>query len=300
MSEVVHHIVKSGETLSAIARHYATTVEAIAQANRRIENIHLIHPGEIVHVPLVVAVPPTPTPEPTAGVIARVDYTGAPRKNGLTTPGDLKGFWKGDFGRFAATFDSYPGAQLFDGYTRHFHNALKRGPGIEVAGFFNKQYPAVSVRWTMHLEEGWSFGSTKFGGKLGGLTLGENTRGGAGASEEGGSVRLNWREDGFLRTYVYHADQPSAYGDADLIDAQIAVGRDVELGLDVHVADGRVVTWMDGKQVHDSGKGRFRWGAGVGVSGLSNSVRFGGGSNEFGPANACYSRFLGAKVTQHG
>ena len=304
MSEVVHHVVEPGESLSGIARRYGSSVEAIARANRRIADIDLIHPGEIVHVPAVAAVPeapaPAPQPTPTPVEIARVDYTGAPRKNGITAPADLRPYWAGQYSRFSSTFDTWPDVQMFDGYTRHLHRALRRGPGIEVNGFFTEQYPAVRLRWKLHLEAGWSFGSARFGGKLGGLLLGKPANGGDGPVESGGTVRLNWRQDGYLRTYVYHADQPGTYGDADLIDTQIPVGRDVELGLDVHVADGRVVTWMDGKTIHDSGTGRFRWGDGVGVSGLTQGIRFGGGKHEWGPANVCYSRFLGAKVTHHG
>jgi len=48
--EVVWHTVKSGETLSSIARQYGTTAEAIAQANN-LTNPSYIYPGQKLKIP---------------------------------------------------------------------------------------------------------------------------------------------------------------------------------------------------------------------------------------------------------
>lgn len=282
---MIHHVVANGENLTAIAARYGATVAEVARANR-LTNPDLLFAGEVLHVPEGAAEP----------VVATVSYEGAPYKQSIAAPQDLRPYWSADFVRMSSTFDEWPGVQRFNGFTRHWHKPARKGPGIEVNGFLGEQLASAGYRWGIHLERGWSWGGTKYGGKLGGLILGDNANGGDGPSETGGSVRLNWREDGYLRTYVYHADQPGTYGDYDLIDHQMPIGRDVELGLDVYVDQGRVVTFMDGQQIHDSGPGRFRWGKDVQISGVGQGIRFGGGSHEYGPKVACYSRFTGATL----
>lgn len=44
------HVVTQGETLSGIARHFGTTVEALVAANN-IENPDVIHPGQELIIP---------------------------------------------------------------------------------------------------------------------------------------------------------------------------------------------------------------------------------------------------------
>jgi LysM repeat protein len=46
------YIVKSGDTLSLIATNYNITLDALVAANKQIENIDLIYPGELVNVPV--------------------------------------------------------------------------------------------------------------------------------------------------------------------------------------------------------------------------------------------------------
>ena len=46
--QVVHHKVKSGETLYSIANLYKTTVAALKRDNR---NVAVLHPGMILTIP---------------------------------------------------------------------------------------------------------------------------------------------------------------------------------------------------------------------------------------------------------
>ncbi len=56
---VQHHRVRGGETLSQIARRYATSVTAIAQANR-IRNVHRLRLGQDLIIPVQPSRPPPP------------------------------------------------------------------------------------------------------------------------------------------------------------------------------------------------------------------------------------------------
>ena len=67
----ITYVVQRGDTLSAIARRFGTTVTAIAQANN-IPNPNLIYVGQVLIIPVGGATPPptttpgpTPTPPPT-------------------------------------------------------------------------------------------------------------------------------------------------------------------------------------------------------------------------------------------
>ena len=64
---MIHHIVSVGDTLSAIARANGTTVEAIRLANRRIGDVNLIYPGEVIHVPQPAVIAPPVDPRSGAG-----------------------------------------------------------------------------------------------------------------------------------------------------------------------------------------------------------------------------------------
>ena len=61
---IAHHVVVPGDTLSGIARQHGSTVEAIARANSWIEDINLVLPGWVFHVPVDVAPDPDPDPVP--------------------------------------------------------------------------------------------------------------------------------------------------------------------------------------------------------------------------------------------
>jgi len=46
----VYHTVKKGDTLSAIARAYGTTLSAVIALNPQIKNPNLIYPGDRIRV----------------------------------------------------------------------------------------------------------------------------------------------------------------------------------------------------------------------------------------------------------
>jgi LysM repeat protein len=101
----VTYVVQPGDTLSRIARQYATTVQAIAQANN-IANPNLIYVGQVLVIPGATGGIPTPDPGPvTPGPITGFEFGGqtqtfankqAMRDSGMTwvkfqhkwTPGD--------------------------------------------------------------------------------------------------------------------------------------------------------------------------------------------------------------------
>ena len=69
------YTVRSGDTLSTIARRYNTTVLKIAQANN-IQNVNVIRVGQVLKIPGTTPVPkPTPTPTPTKPSPTTKTYT---------------------------------------------------------------------------------------------------------------------------------------------------------------------------------------------------------------------------------
>ena len=61
-----YYTVKSGDTLSGIARKYDTTVTRLMTLNPQIEDKNVIHTGQIIKVPYQVTITETPAPaEPT-------------------------------------------------------------------------------------------------------------------------------------------------------------------------------------------------------------------------------------------
>lgn len=308
MAEPSIHAVKEGETLWSIAEQYEGVAYGdIVMANPALFDTRVfpnadpnfVMPGWhlIIPAPELLEPEPEPEPEPVRERVVTVDYSGAANQNGVETS-DLREFWVGDIDRFNGTNSDWPGVQLRDGYTRHWHQARKRGPGIEVRAHTSNGGQRISARWEMLLEEGFTFGTTQTGGKLGGVALGGgDAHGGSGAVDGAGSVRLNWRSfDGELSIYAYHLDQPTDYGEHILTGVSIPVGTYVELGLDIDVAEGRVAAFLDGQMIHDTGPGRFRWTEGIGLSEFIQVVRFGGASHDFGPTDVCYSRFYRGHV----
>lgn len=59
MTQIAHHHVQPGDTVSAIARRHGSTHEAIRLANRQIADIDLIRVGDVLHVPIPVQTAPT-------------------------------------------------------------------------------------------------------------------------------------------------------------------------------------------------------------------------------------------------
>lgn len=59
-----YYTVKSGDTLSGIARKYDTTVTRLMALNPQIEDKNVIHTGQIIKVPYQVTITETPAPAP--------------------------------------------------------------------------------------------------------------------------------------------------------------------------------------------------------------------------------------------
>ena len=74
-SSFLTHIVVAGDTLSALAKEYGTTVEAIMEAND-LSDAELIVIGQVLSIPIIeeavpVSIPATPTPPtPTATAVS--------------------------------------------------------------------------------------------------------------------------------------------------------------------------------------------------------------------------------------
>jgi LysM repeat protein len=70
----VYHTVYWGETLSAIAVRYGTTVYAIMAANPQIWNPNIIFAGQVLYIPVGSTPPPPPPPPPACRYYHYVNY----------------------------------------------------------------------------------------------------------------------------------------------------------------------------------------------------------------------------------
>lgn len=77
------YTIKSGDTLSKIAKQFKTTAGALAQANG-IKNANLIRAGQTLVVPDVVA--PSPSFNPADDVLQEVKVTARPVRTSTGTP----------------------------------------------------------------------------------------------------------------------------------------------------------------------------------------------------------------------
>ncbi|MCA9969572.1 MAG: LysM peptidoglycan-binding domain-containing protein, partial [Anaerolineales bacterium] len=68
------YTVQSGDTLSALARRFGTTVQAIVAANN-ISNPNLIHVGQVLEIPEGTNPPSNPNPNPTPPPASPSTYT---------------------------------------------------------------------------------------------------------------------------------------------------------------------------------------------------------------------------------
>lgn len=61
------YTVKRGDTLSAIAKKYGTTVHVLMSINKNISNANVIRVGQVINLPAPAPLPPTvkPTVKPT-------------------------------------------------------------------------------------------------------------------------------------------------------------------------------------------------------------------------------------------
>lgn len=103
------------------------------------------------------------------------------------------------------------------------------------------------------------------GGKLHGLGPENPVTGGNKVTAEGWSARLMFEPDGGLRTYVYHQDMKGKFGDSKtalnfrfIPGIYHQIDMLVRLNSATHLADGKMVVSVDGVEVIQHDKLRFR------------------------------------------
>jgi hypothetical protein len=86
--------------------------------------------------------------------------------------------------------------------------------------FKEKKSKEMYASYMFRFSENFSYGTTSFGGKLPGLSGGDNCSGGSSCDGTNGfSARFMWRDGGKIVLYLYHMDKPSTYGeDVDLVE----------------------------------------------------------------------------------
>ena len=125
------------------------------------------------------------------------------------------------------------------------------------------------------------------GGKLPGLGGGKcNTGGHPPTGKDGCSVRFMWLKHGGLSVYVYHPDQPGKYGEHFKATRLLTTGEWHELKMRVKLNtpgkhDGSVVGWLDGEQVIDVKKLRFRDVDTIKLNKVLFETFFGGGTPSY-------------------
>jgi hypothetical protein len=99
------------------------------------------------------------------------------------------------------------------------------------------------------------------GGKLHGLGPQRPITGGEDMRPDGWSARIMWKEKGSLRTYIYHQDKPTKWGQGKMADGfyfqpgrWYSVSIQVRVNSEADVADGFTHVYVDGQQVvaHDN------------------------------------------------
>ncbi len=130
------------------------------------------------------------------------------------------------------------------------------------------------------------------GGKLHGLGPQQPITGGKDMKADGWSARVMWKENGSLRTYIYHQDKPGEWGDSQMADdfyfqrgRWYSVSIQVRVNSGPDIADGFTRVYIDGKLVVAHENLRFR---GVGgdralISQLLFSTFHGGNQPEWAP-----------------
>ena len=121
--------------------------------------------------------------------------------------------------------------------------------------------PATSAKLTqsVFLEDGFDWGGTNEGGKLGfgfrGGPDGSAASGGSGGQDEGFTCRFMWRANGEVDIYVYDADT-AGYGDSYYTGYFLQPNQWEDLAMEVGmntagVADGTLRAWANGNLILD-------------------------------------------------
>lgn len=169
--------------------------------------------------------------------------------------------------------------------------------------FNEKKNKEMYASYTFRFSENFSYGTTSFGGKLPGLSGGDNCSGGSSCDGTNGfSARFMWRDGGKIVLYLYHMDKPETYGeDIDLVypngDVVYAkkgewyhIAERVKINTDGNTYDGEVQVWVNGVEVlHKTGL-RFTSNGDV-VDNFYISTFHGGSSSDWCPTDTCHIWF---------
>ena len=195
---------------------------------------------------------------------------------------------------------------------KHPKNAIVEGGGVDgssglrttyVGGEMGSERVVIQPRLDAPLREATLSFDVRFdenfqfvrGGKLHGLGPTRPTSGGNPTKPEGWSVRLVWRSEGGLQTYVYDQRKTGKYGVVKPAEGfRFEPGRWYHLDLHVRVnedpeaATGFAHVWVDGKKLieHDDLQLRAEGGDETLITRLLYSTFHGGNGPEWAPKNA--------------
>lgn len=164
--------------------------------------------------------------------------------------------------------------------------------GIQWRTYLGRSLEHATLTYDVKFAEGFDFVK---GGKLPGLVGGERhgerhstvSGGYRPDGTDGFSCRVMWREDGSVAQYVYHPDQPTAFGElfpwrnADHGRVRFVPGRwhrvrtQVDLN-DVGARNGRIRSWIDGSKVLDVRGFAFRTTQTLAIDSFAFATFFGG------------------------
>jgi hypothetical protein len=126
------------------------------------------------------------------------------------------------------------------------------------------------------------------GGKMPGLFGGVGQTGGNVIRDGSGfSSRTMWKKNGFMQTYVYHAEQSRKWGDPISTDSPVLIpGQMHHVTMETimntpGVADGIVRIWVDGRLVIEGTDYLFRYDNSLHIDKTGISTFFGGNTKEW-------------------
>lgn len=174
--------------------------------------------------------------------------------------------------------------------------------GAQVELKFTPRDEAYMSYW-MRFSDNFSFGTTSKGGKLPGLSGGDNCSGDDNCDGTNGfSARFMWRNDGQIVLYLYHMDKPAKWGedyplkyeDGSNVVFERGTWHKIEERVKINSSgdayDGEVQAWVDGKEVL-SLKGLRFTNNGDKVDKLYFSTFHGGNEETWAPTETCHIWF---------
>lgn len=223
-------------------------------------------------------------------VVLAVDFEGSPL--GAYSDPRVRADWPGT--RFVMSSRATIVEEDGDRFVRVLYPAGgwgSSGSGAQWQVGFPRAYQELWLRYRVRFAPG--FDGVR-GGKLPGLIGGEaNTGGNQPDGTDGWSGRMMWRAQLAAVQYVYHADQPTTYGE----DFPWSLGgqrqfvpgtwHTVEHRIVMNTPgarDGIIQGWLDGELALDVRDVRFRTVSSFAIDGLYFSTFFGGSTADWAPS----------------